>query len=78
MSYYGFVTLINVVAIIIGIIYNGLGCDDTALGKYWYVSVAETTMQSLLILYFAMKNIKLIRKFSENLLKNENQIVRQS
>ena len=70
-------TVVNIVAIILGILYNGLGCDDTALGKYWYISVAETTMQSLLILYFAIKNIKLIRKFSESLLTNENQIVRE-
>lgn len=71
-------TIINVIAILLGVIYNGLGCDYSALGKYWYISIAETTMQSLIILYFAVKNIKLIRKFSENLLKNENEIVRQT
>jgi hypothetical protein len=70
--------MINIIAIILGILYNSLGCDVTALGEYWYISVAATTVQSLLILFFAMKNIKLIRKFSENLLKNENQIVRET
>jgi hypothetical protein len=72
------VTLINIIAIILGILYNSLGCDFTALGQYWYITVAETSLQSVLILIFAMRNIKLIRKYSENLLNNENQIVRDS
>jgi len=72
------VTVVNLSASILGSLYNGLGCDVTALGEYWYISVVETTIQSLLTLYFAMENIKLIRRFSESLLRNENQTVRES
>ena len=65
-GYFTALTTINVAIVIAGFVLDGLGCDSTALGKYWYLSAAETSFQSILILFFAVKNIKLLRNLKNN------------
>ncbi len=66
LGYFIALTTINVAIVIAGFVLDGMGCDSKALGNYWYLSAAETTVQSILILFFAVKNIKLLRNFQNN------------
>jgi hypothetical protein len=45
------------------------------MGKLWYIEIGAMTFQSFVILYFAIKNIRLIRNWSLGLLLNENSII---